>query len=183
MEICEVAEKSKGDSYLNTSRLRITYQNKNVMTFLAIPRRYTIKMEESTGQISISIGPSYDKKKRKDKTNRVTGRWRKNGKGEYELRMKVYVGNDVQLDELFKNKINCDLLSTYLEAIAFAETNLMYRFPMLQESKIYSHFVSLKDKSFDKTEYRGRLKNFIHDERNALLMKKQHDILKSLLLR
>ena len=147
---------------LNSLLLPITYETSNIITHLDLPRKYTSTHNDSTFEIYISIGHTYNKfllsSEEAIKTQSyVIGKWVKNDKNDkYEIHLKVLVSTPENPQSEIRNKIFCNELGVVLEGIAFAETALLKNNPHLASTKIFIHFKSI-DPKYRRVEYWHRL--------------------------
>ncbi len=162
--ICCTKDNRENKHRLNPLLLPITYESKDIITKLNLPRKYTSTHNDDTREIYLSIGHSYNERLLSSTEavkveSQIIGEWIKK-KGKYEIRLVAYVSTKKNPQAEFRNKVICAEMSPVLEGIALAETCLLKMHPELIKTKIYIHFKSI-DKRYDRVEYWGRLSRWI----------------------
>ena len=124
---------------LKPSLVSTNYESSEIMTRLALPRKYTWVAHH------LSIGNEYNakliEKVVKDETQ-IIGKWVESNDhpGKYEIHFEVLLTTDRNNNLAIRNKYFSEKLSLVLEEIAFSETALLKSRPSLAGTKIYVNF-------------------------------------------
>jgi len=129
-----------------------------------IPRKYTLTHSDFTGDLFLNINKCYDKEEISDfytklMRDEVLAEWKKHD-NEFELHVYLHVSGGFAFGGAWlRNKIFRHHLPHVLKVIRYAERDLFEGFPELDDSEIFVHFQSPKDK-YNKIENYGQLNEY-----------------------
>jgi len=151
-------------SELNEDKLNITCRDSLIPGKAFIPRRYTLTHSDSTGDLFLTIDCEYDDEQISGLYTRfmrdeVLAEWIENEE-RYELHIYVHVsGGFVFGWAKLRYKIFKHHMPLVLKAIRKGDKELFELFPSLDQSQIYIHFLSNRNK-YNKIEEFGILKDY-----------------------
>ncbi len=143
-------------SRLKPNKLHVRYLEGATPAGPIVPRKYTLTHSDRTGDLFLTVGPDYDRKQISGWYTRwmrdeVLGEWVRTDTG-YTLCVDVHVSGGKALGTAkWRNGILHKEMPLVLEAIAYAERNILQTRPELKKAEIQVHFHSNK-KKFDTIE-------------------------------
>ena len=149
-------ENKKNNHRLDPLLCPITYESSDIITKFSLPRTYTNIHDDTTREIFISVGKSFNKTMLSSPEainieSQIIGKWAKKD-NKYIIILQAIVSTLKNLQAQIRNTIICNELSLVLEGIALSETALLKLYPKLSKTKIYVKFKSI-DKAYNRVEY------------------------------
>ena len=145
-------------------KLHVKYLQDTTPTAPVTPRFYTLTHSDSTGDLFLSIGPSYDTKQISGLYTRlmrdeVLAELKKDPE-ELSLNVQCHISGGIILGRAkWRYNIFCSELSLALEAIRFGDKAFFDHDPKLDKTPVLVHFQSA-DKRYNKTEKWGSLEDY-----------------------
>jgi hypothetical protein len=137
---------------LNPNMLSVEYRRPVTPTVPIYPRKYTLTHSDTTGELFLTIGPTYAEDKVTSARDEVRGKWQCED-GQYFFYLTVWVNRGGSLlKAAVRNRIFRRELPLAIEAICFADQDFFRTHPALDQAPIYIHFQSSYS-IFDSTEY------------------------------
>lgn len=149
---------------LNPKKLHITKKNSIETDKFTIPRKYTLTHSDSTGELFLTIGEDFDLAQISGRYTRfmrdeVLAEWQKN-ENEYELHVHVHVSGGFTFGwASMRERIFRHHMPLVLQTIRYGDKDIFNTFPFLDESLIFVHFKSKKEK-YNKIEEFGLIKEY-----------------------
>lgn len=150
--------------HLKPEKMHVTYMPSVDEFTPKTPRYYTLTHSDSTGDIFLSIGQSYD-------TAKISKLYTRFMRDEVLAELKIE-DNEISLNLHYhicggfifgwaklRYKIFCRFISYNVEAIRFGDKALFDQNPEFDKAKIIIHFHASKEK-YDKIEQRGILEEY-----------------------
>ncbi|MFX0147597.1 MAG: staygreen family protein [Candidatus Hodarchaeota archaeon] len=152
-------------SYLEKDKLHVSCKESIESDKDFIPRKYTLTHSDSTGELYLTIDCEYNYDQISGLYTRfmrdeVMAEWKKD-QDQYELHVYVHVSGGLVFGwARMRYKIFQYHMPLVLKTIRNGDQELFNLFPNLDNSLIYVHFESNKNK-YNKIENYGNLKNYI----------------------
>lgn len=139
---------------LNPDKLSVEYRGQLTPTSPIRPRKYTLTHSDTTGELFLTVGPTYAEDKVTSQRDEVRGEWQYKNK-EYILYLTVYINGEFgPIKAAVRNRIFRRELPLAIEAIRFGERDFFQAHPILDQAPIYIYFESSYP-YFDTTECWG----------------------------
>jgi len=149
-------------STLNPDKLHVEFKETIDIQDFSLPRRYTLTHSDSTGDLFLTISSDYDENQisafyTRLMRDEVLAQWVKNEE-KFELHIYLHVSGGFCFgwaglrDRIFRHH-----LPLVLETIKFGDQKIYENMPLLEESEIFVHFQSGKEK-YCKDENYGKIK-------------------------
>ncbi|MFX1287375.1 MAG: staygreen family protein [Promethearchaeota archaeon] len=148
---------------LNPEKLHLKFKDSVGKVKLELPRKYTLTHSDSTGELFLTIGAEYDYEQISSLYTRfmrdeVLAEWKKSN-NYYELHVYLHVSGGFTFGwAALRDRIFCNHLPLVLEAIKYGDKNFIEEMPKLENSQIFVHFYSKKER-YNRIENYGQIKD------------------------
>ncbi|UCG00323.1 MAG: staygreen family protein [Candidatus Heimdallarchaeota archaeon] len=144
-------------SRLDPKKLHVTFLSPTTVDSPLVPRCYTLTHSDRTGDLFLTIAHEFNKKQLKGwqiriMRDEVLAEWLKTEET-YSLHVYCQISKGIGTSK-FRDRIFRQELPLVLEAFRYGDQALFHANPFLDQTKLWIHFQSKKDK-FNKVEIWG----------------------------
>ena len=151
----------------NPEKLHVTFDDDIIDNPLSAPKRYTLTHSDRTGDLFLTIGPSFDQHKLSNwyiklMRDEVLGEWKMDEKLSLHIHCHVS-GGFVIGSAKWRLSIFRQHLPMVLEAICYGDKDFIQEHPALQEAPVIVHFHA-KQERLNKIEQWGEIKEYMPEK-------------------